>query len=1040
MMRKIFVCVFFLAIPGLVQAHFTPFQAGDGGWQSAALAVGNIDADAQLEIVVPYRNSNGVWLLDAFNPDGTRLPSFPFKGSGGPINVSPTLADLDGNGVNEIIFTQGNNIVALQGNGSVLWTQRIDSLNYVPDAGFQAVPNGFYLSGLPLLNPIVPTLPLTAEFFSEVSPPIVVDVEGDGTFEVLTAWKIDPDKLSSQQDYNPFINDLFGLTEWGQTGEVWSGGVVFSDARSGAKRFIYHFHQLVESGLAVGQVDADQPLEVFVLNDADSIVAFDKTQAPGLFGKGMVHKKFGKNLRLLSGSYQTGVDVHTADLDGDGFCEVLVPSTQVNPNWQPNETVLDDDGALLWREWKQPYNLQNVHGWLNNAALIPVNPDHDNHVDVLGFTHSPEISYRYWDGVKLVNHAGWPKSFAPYLPTPPVVGDVDGDGSEEIIIGTYDPARNPSTGSLQIFALNGTLKFTVAVPGGLKHIPTIADVDNDGANELVYRALDGKVYIQSFGGGSPANVSWGTHRGNSQRDGNFRRPLFPAGTPVVISKEGGNGRATLNWRLPKGSAASSIIIFRAPAPEGPFVEIAALAGSADTFIDTNPTLGAQFIYEVAAVYPQGTVRSAPVPILSQLNNNLVANGGFEEDDDSHWDKWFSGEIPWNNMTGSSVLPHLGAQSMEIKLENHGNNSSITQYSHYGTPEDYIPVTPGVFYSFGGYIRSSGVTSPSLHWLEWDSSRTAENTAKRPGLPWPNYFTPPVQVGSAAVPWTYINRVFEMPAGFPNIELRHRYSINGTGSGSVYLDDVFFRPIPAPTDSRWQQWIAFGSRWKYLASAAPSNWSAAEFDDSAWPEAPAKFGQGTGPQNIRTAVPKNQPAYYFRKQFTVPTGKFDELLLSATCTDDYGGTVYPMRLWLNGNEVVSGGIEAVSGEGNVLKYFDLAPFAHLVRPGNNSIAIMLQNTWQPSWDNVAFDVSLKAIPAAASGPANCHFTGITLDASGLVTLTMTASAPSSWRLESCSLAEPYNWKLVQSIIFSQAGSLTVTDPIPASPGRLYRLVK
>ena len=75
-----------------------------------------------------------------------------------------------------------------------------------------------------------------------------------------------------------------------------------------------------------------------MLNDADAIAAIDWTETPGFMGENMLHKKFGKNLRLLSGSYQTGVDVHAADIDGDGLDEVLVPSTQINPNWQPHWT------------------------------------------------------------------------------------------------------------------------------------------------------------------------------------------------------------------------------------------------------------------------------------------------------------------------------------------------------------------------------------------------------------------------------------------------------------------------------------------------------------------------------------------------------------------------------------------------------------------------------------------------------------------------------------------------------------------------------
>src|SRR6185369_16977139 len=111
----------------------------------------------------------------------------------------------------------------------------------------------------------------------------------------------------------------------------------------------------------------------YVLNDSDSVVAFDKTQSPGLFGAGMLYKQFGKNQRFLSGSYQTGVDLYTVDLDGDGASEVLVPSTQVEPNWEPSETILDDDGAILWRQWKRPVTIPNSLGWFNNACMIPVN-------------------------------------------------------------------------------------------------------------------------------------------------------------------------------------------------------------------------------------------------------------------------------------------------------------------------------------------------------------------------------------------------------------------------------------------------------------------------------------------------------------------------------------------------------------------------------------------------------------------------------------------------------------------------------------------
>src|SRR3954468_8695396 len=71
-------------------AEISSFQAGDGGWQLGTLVVGNLDGDAQPEIVAPYRNSSGQWFIDAFKFNGTRLPGFPYAGGAEVMNVSPT--------------------------------------------------------------------------------------------------------------------------------------------------------------------------------------------------------------------------------------------------------------------------------------------------------------------------------------------------------------------------------------------------------------------------------------------------------------------------------------------------------------------------------------------------------------------------------------------------------------------------------------------------------------------------------------------------------------------------------------------------------------------------------------------------------------------------------------------------------------------------------------------------------------------------------------------------------------------------------------
>ena len=1035
---------------GFCAAHagqVSSFQAGDGGWQLGTLAVGNLDNSGQLDIVVPYRNSSGQWLLDAFKPNGTRLPGFPYNGGGNAINVSPTLYDLDGDGRDEIIFTCGPSVIALRGDGSLIWSNQVNRLNYVPDSGYMVVTNGFYWSNG---GGFISNLPTNAVFSSEVSSPMIADVNGDGKKEVVTGWKIDPDSTSDDQDFNPFISPIWGGDPWGTVGETWSGGAIFFDAATGAKQSIYHIEQLVEAGLALGHANTNKPLETYVLNDSGSVVAFDRTKPFGLYGSGNLIGQFGKNSQVISGSYEIGVDVFTADIDGDGLSEVLVPTTQYTSPWQPNETLLDHDGAVLWRQWKQQVNFP-LNQWQNNACMIPVNPDHDNHIDVLSFSHSYEINFRYWDGIELVNHAGWPKNFYPYLPTPPVVGDVDGDGQEEIIIGTYNPTTTPSDGNLYVYALNGTLKYSVSVPGGLKHIPSIANVYGNGL-DVVYRSLAGTVYIQNFGSTTAGPVSWSTHRGNKQRDGNLGVSLFPAGTPMITSKVSGNRRASFSWSVPQPNSPQQFQIYRAEQPQGPFTHIVTLTANTSSYIDTSLNPGCQYIYEVGAVYPANTVLSAPFPILSGLNSNLVANAGFEEDDNSHWDKWW-GDIDWTNMTASTNVVYQGKKSMQITLLNQSGGASISQYNQYGTPNSTLPVTPGTLYSFGGFFKSGRISQTSQHWLQWTSTKTAANTNDRPALPYPNYFTPQFNIGTTNTDWTYANRTFVMPAGFPNAELSHWYSVSAPASGSLYLDNIFFRALPAPTATNWTELIPFGSTWRYSIVTPPLNWIAPEFNDALWLTGKAKFGAGSGPANIVTPLPQRLPLYYFRREFVLPSTRCEELLLSATCTD--AGN--PPDVYLNGTQLNTTAIDVSSNPGNEVRYFDLTPFADLLHASTNTIAVTLHNTWAVDWDDIAFDMDLKAVTGATALEPNLNISTQSTQTGGgasggggtstapQINLNISVAPNTVWRVESAdSLSGP--WQLVEVVTNTSSGPLSIIDtgqngrlPPFSVPARFYRLV-
>ncbi len=119
----------------------------------------------------------------------------------------------------------------------------------------------------------------------------------------------------------------------------------------------------------------------------------------------------------------------------------------------------------------------------------------------------------------------------------------------------------------------------------------------------------------------------------------------------------------------------------------------------------------------------------------------------------------------------------------------------------------------------------------------------------------------------------------------------------------------------------------------------------------------------------------------------------------------------------------------------MRYFDLTPFSNLLHPGLNSIAVALKNTWAVDWDDIAFDLDLKAITGLATSDPSLNIStqsflggGAANGASPLIapqiTLNISVAPNTIWRVESAdSLSGP--WQLVEVV------SNTVTASSPSS---------
>lgn len=424
------------------------------------LAVGDVDNDGDLDIVGTNHIDGStaaqeLWLLNA--SDCSEQAYFNLEASGAFEPTShPGLLDIDGDGDLEIITTRhfypqptggidGEHLIAVHHDGTLAWPG---------DGGSQTSPLIESLTGFGYFRGVGPTF---------------ADLDADGNAEILIGFTQFPNTTGAKAGLVVF-NASDGSIAW----EYLSG----SNGSSGEIRIP-----------TVADLDLDGTMEVIIQNQVLSHEGLVELTLPSYVTPG------------IAGTLVTAV----ANFDGDAFPEILARDNR-------NHYLFNHDGTVVWEIERRNFaNSQltvadfNGDGELEYAHVNcePSNP---------GGSACPTYYLEVFDseGASLWSHQGIPalelqsgNSRAENISA----FDANRDGALDLVFQNIDINVDRL---LIIDGRDGSVLDSVAVgsygsSGVQQAFITIADVDGDGAAELLTSHTGGIVGETQVWGGFTAN-------------------------------------------------------------------------------------------------------------------------------------------------------------------------------------------------------------------------------------------------------------------------------------------------------------------------------------------------------------------------------------------------------------------------------------------------------------------------------------------------------------------------------------------------------
>lgn len=541
--------------PAAVAAVGTPFLKWkyggcysswcETGWYSSP-AVADLDGDGKMEVL------GAAYSLFVLNgEDGTQQFSV-VTGSGGRVWPGVVVADVDKDEKLEIVIAQsGGYVTVLDHTGKTIWSRKPTTSELRGLSAYDLNRDGFLeiivtgavgsktntwvyshkgdlLAGWPQLSD--ESGYAWGVFNSNAA---VYDLDKDGLGEIVVPSDVHYIcAYNSDGSHIPANLALYGEKAWGKVG-AWESLTVekrgWGTCSQGDPRSERYRPNFAHGASTIADVNGDASLEVVVVGNVyDCATANYSSRYNGIYIFNRDRSRFNRD-----GFNWRSVPVNTG--------APLSEDYNVIENCQPNPVVVDLDG--------------------------------DGRKEIVYSSYDGRV-HAFWLDKK--EHGKWPFSvhnaaegFMRFA-SEPVVADLDNDGCAEVIFTSWVEKGTHRTGKLHIVDCMGNLLRQVSLPAaygspdwnGALAAPTLADIDDDPALEVVINTAHSGLVAYDIPGTADARILWGTGRGNYQRTGTVVPSPLPkvtvAAAKTQVPESGASGTGFRIRRT--GSRASALTV------------------------------------------------------------------------------------------------------------------------------------------------------------------------------------------------------------------------------------------------------------------------------------------------------------------------------------------------------------------------------------------------------------------------------------------------------------------------------------------------